>query len=128
MAKIKVNDTNVSLVLTHSLEDIKKVAEKYPSALHIIKDDEPVYGICAGTKSSITKYGATFAEETALTHKAAITFPIVGATAAEIKANIVETFGTEVVHINTIETQVSNALAQIARDNAAVMALIEGLE
>lgn len=128
MAKIKVNDTNVSLTLNYSLAQLKEVAAKYPAALRIEKDDEFIYAICAGDESSITKYGATFATETALTHKAAITFPIVGNNAEEIKANIVERFGTEVVHISTIETKIAIALRQIEADKAAVLALIDGLE
>ena len=42
--------------------------------------------------------------------------------------NIVKMFGTEVVHINTIELNIIAALAQIKRDEEAVLALIEGLE
>lgn len=125
-----VNVLGDALVITSvvSLEDLKTVGKYRPEAL-VLKDDNGDEYFAIGTTcgyGSVNKYGAEFGGET---HdegkKATITLLVDGnGTPEEIKADIAEDIGVQLLNINKIEEKIPEVLAEIKAERDRILECI----
>lgn len=125
MAKIVIAGNAVVVTSALTLEDIKKVEKYRPEAL-ILKGGEDkkeaIFGIQSATHNGgITKYGATFADESRDEHKfAQITMCLEGVT-GDVKEYVADTFGAAVDMINQLETTLPGVIEEIDAKKKAVI-------
>ena len=127
MAKVKTLGASVVVVSDVKLEDIKKLKKYAPEALTLYGGEdgkEPLFCIdLSHGHGSLNSFGAEFGPVTSdgfATITLVRTEPV-----ADIKAAIVDQYGTALANLQALEATLPGALAEVERKHAAVMECIE---
>lgn len=127
MAKVKTLGASVVVVSDVKLEDIKKLKKYAPEALTLFGGEdgkEPMF--CIDVTSGHGTLNSVGAEFGPVTSDGYATITLIRAEpVADIKAAIVDQYGTALANLNELEAQIPAALAEVERKHAAVMECIE---
>lgn len=122
MAQIKVVGGAYAIISEYTMAQLKEVERYRPKALQLVDPETKSveFQIATGTHSSITKYGMVFNSSTRDAEgKACITMTI-PEDVTDAKVYIVDTIGTAITKLATIEKAIKPAQEEIAGDIAAV--------
>lgn len=126
MAKIKVVGGAYAIISEYTLAQLKEVEKHRPKALQIADPETKnvEFVVSTGNSGSVSKYGMTFNETTRdEAGKACITMTI-PADVEDAEKYIVETVGTAITKLATIEKAIEPAQKEIAEEVAAIKAAI----
>jgi len=124
--KASVKSNILFITSEYSIDDLKKVAEYRPDALKLIEgegdDKHTVAAIYVGAKASVGKNGIVFAPVGGTTGKAVVTMdlPTDCDTEEKVRKHLHEKIGMTIINGTKIEAQITNALAEIDSDFAAM--------
>ena len=116
---VQVKTAGQAMVIVSGIktEDLKKAEKFRPEALVLKdKDDEPVFAVATGKKSSIEYNSITFGEEEN-GFAAATIYPVE-------REKIKEDYAFILISLKKVEAQLEAAMTEIAEDAAAVEAMI----
>lgn len=132
MAKARIMTNVFSVIANFSLDDLEKVRKRKPKALKItemVTEDGETYAeerfcVMKGTVGDISPYGIVFGDETVSDKKAVVTEFIPNGT-EDVRKYVADKIGMAVIHLNKVEEQVENALAEIKAEDELVDSSIE---
>ena len=126
MAKIKISGSSVVITSDLKVEELKKVRKFTKSGL-TLKDQKgnDVFTISLGNISSISKYGITYAGETAEGYAQATMMLDENIKAADKKKAFIDTYAIELSNLSTLENFIRESVADIENTVATVEAMVE---
>lgn len=127
--KITVVGTMVCLESSHSCEDIRKVANRKPSALNYIvtegNNKNILYSLSANGTPGINSRSITF-EKNGVSGKACLMIPLPAPQNGEnIKETVARVLGSGIVHSIVIDSQIDRALDEINNEDIDIQRMIE---